>query len=234
MATVDVAARRAALSRSQLFQALQPDELEAVLAQAIVRRIARNAAILRRGDASTGALIIVTGRVRIGTMSEDGREVTLGVLGPGDVLGEMSILDGEEVSADAIALEDCVLLAIERGRFLRLLRSSSDLCLRLMSVLCRRLRRSNATLEDMALLDLQSRLASLLLRLAHDYGSPAGRGTRIEVRLSQKDLGTIVGGSREKVNKQLRQWEVDGAIGKDGGRMVILRPELLTATPGDE
>lgn len=229
MATVDPAARRAALSRSPLFQALDAAELDAVLAQAATRRIARNAMVVRRGDASPGAIIIVVGRIRIATTSEDGREVTLGVLGPGDVLGEMSLLDGEEVSADATALEDCTLLVIERGRFLRLLRGSSDLCLRLMAVLCRRLRRSNAALEDMALLDLPTRLGRLLLRLANDYGSPGPKGTRIEVRLSQKDLSTIVGGSREKVNKQLRQWEQDGVLGKDAGRMIILRPDALAA-----
>lgn len=238
MTTLDLAARRAALGNSPLFQVLQPPELDAVLAQAVVRRVARTALILRRGDISPGAMIIVSGRVRIASTSEDGREVTLGMLGPGDVLGEMSLLDGEEVSADASALEECVLLMIERGRFLRLLRSDSDLCLRLMAVLCRRLRRSNAALEDMALLDLPTRLGRLLLRLAHDYGSPVagiprhggiGTATRIEVRLSQKDLSTIVGGSREKVNRQLRQWEQDGVLGKDAGRLTILRPEALAA-----
>ena len=229
MATVDVAARRAALSRSALFQVLQPAEIDAVLAQAAVRRVGRNEFILRRGDPSSGANIVVSGRVRIGTMSEDGREVTLGVLGPGDVIGEMSVLDGEDVSADATALEDCVLLFIERARFLRLLRSDADLCLRMMAVLCRRIRRSNAALEDMALLDLGARLARLLLRLAQDYGAPAGRGTRIEVKLSQKDLGTLVGSSREKVNKQLREWETEDVLGKDQGRLVILRPEVLNA-----
>jgi CRP-like cAMP-binding protein len=228
MAGVDIAARRAALARSHLFQALQPAELDAVLAQAVVRRVARNALILRRGDASTGAIVVVSGRVRVGMTSEDGREMALGVLGPGEILGEMSMLDNADVSADVTALEDCVLLVIDRARFLRLLRASSDLCLRLMEVLCRRLRRSNATLEDMALLDLQARLGRLLLRLAADYGSAGGRGTRIDVRLSQKDLSTIVGGSREKVNRQLRQWEQDGAIAKDGGRLVILRPEALS------
>ena len=232
MASVDMAARRAALAKSQLFGALEPAELDAVLAQAAVRRMARNAVILRQGDASTGALIVVAGRVRVSTMAPDGREVTLGVLGPGDVLGEMALLDGGEVSADATALEDCVLLAIERGRFLRLLRGSSDLCLRLMAVLCRRLRRSNAALEDMALLDLPTRLGRLLLRLAHDYGTPAALGTRIEVRLSQKDISSIVGGSREKVNRQLRLWEESGVLGKDSGRMVVLRPEALAAPDG--
>jgi len=233
MPAIDLQARRDALRGSRLFAVLQPAELDAVLAQAITRRVARNETLLRRGDASTGAAVIVTGRVRISLMAADGREVTLGVLGPGDVIGEMSVLDGEEVSADVSALEDCVLLFIERARFLRLLRADADLCLRLMAVLCRRLRRANAVVEDMALLDLGARLARLLLRLAQDYGAPAGRGTRIEVKLSQKDLGTLVGSSREKVNKQLREWEEAGLLGKSEGRMVILRPDLLNtaATP---
>jgi CRP-like cAMP-binding protein len=234
MAVADLAARRAALGKSQLFQVLQPAELDAILALAAVRRMPRNAAILRRGDPSTGANVIINGRVRIGTTSEDGREVTLGVLGPGEVLGEMSVLDGEEISADATALEDCELLFLERSRFLRLLRGDADLCLRLMAVLCRRIRRSNAALEDMALLELGPRLGRLLLRLAHDYGTPVAGGTRIEVRLSQKDLSTIVGGSREKVNKQLREWEDAGAVAKDSGRIVVLRPDALAETGPDE
>jgi len=227
--SVDVAARRAALSRSTLFQVLQPPEIDAVLAQTTVKRVARSELILRRGDGSSGAHIIVAGRVRVGTISEDGREVMLGVLGPGDVIGEMSVLDGEDVSADVTALEDCVLLFLERARFLRLLRADADLCLRLMAVLCRRLRRSNATLEEMALLDLGARLARLLLRLAGDYGAPTARGTRIEVKLSQKDFGTLVGSSREKVNIKLREWEEAGVLGKDAGRLVLLRPDVLAA-----
>lgn len=234
ISAVDVAARRAALARSALFQVLQPAEIDAVLAQAAVRRVARNELVLRRGDPSSGANIIVAGRVRIGTMSEDGREVTLGVLGPGDVLGEMSVLDGEDVSADVTAMEDCVLLFIERARFLRLLRADSDLCLRMMAVLCRRIRRSNEALEDMALLDLGARLARLLLRLAQDYGAKTARGTRIEVKMSQKDIGTLVGSSREKVNKQLREWEEAGVLGKDGGRLLIIRRDTLAAAASPE
>ena len=225
--TLDATARRSALSRTQLFQSLQSSELDAVLARAVVRRIAKGEVILHRGDASPGMFVIVTGRVRVSVVSEDGKEATLGVLGPGEVLGEISLLDGEECSADVAAQEDCQLLMIERNQFLRLLRSNSELCLHLMAVLSRRLRRSNAILEDIALLDLPSRLGRLLLRLAEDCGVAAGRGTRIEVKLSQKDLGTLIGCSREKVNKQLRQWEQGGVLGKDGGRIVILQPRVL-------
>jgi CRP-like cAMP-binding protein len=172
-------------------------------------------------------VVIVSGRVRISLVSEDGREVTLTMLGPGEVLGEMTLLDGGECSADATAQEDCVLLTIERTQFLRLLRSNSDLCLHLLAVLFQRLRRANAALEDMALLDLPTRLGRLLLRLSGDYGVTGPRGTRIEVKLSQKDLSSLAGASREKVNRQLRQWEDEGIIGKDGGRLLIMKPQAL-------
>lgn len=224
---MDAAERRQALSKTQLFKALQPADLDAVLARAVVRRVRRGEVIRRRGDPGSGMAIIVSGRVRISLVSEDGREVTLTVLGPGEVLGEMTLLDGGDCSADATAQEDCVLLALERTQFLRLLRSNSELCLHLMEVLCQRLRRSNAALEDMALLDLSTRLGRLLLRLCGDYGVASPGGTRIEVKLSQKDLSSLAGASREKVNRQLRQWELDGIVGKDGGRLLIMKPEAL-------
>ncbi len=224
---MDVAERRGALARTQIFQSLQPAELDVVLARATPRRIARGEVIRRRGDPGTGMVVIVSGRVRISLVSEDGREVTVTVLGPGEVLGEMTLLDGGESSADATAQEDCVLLTIERTQFLRLLKSNSELCLQLMSILSERLRRANAALGDMALLDLSTRLGRLLLRLSGDYGVATPRGTRIEVRLSQKDLSSLAGASREKVNRQLRQWEQEGIVGRDNGRLLILKPQAL-------
>jgi CRP-like cAMP-binding protein len=224
---MDAPARRQALTRTQIFQSLEPTEIDAVLARAMVRRIVRGEVIRRRGDPGSGMVVIVSGRVRISLVSEDGREVTLTMLGPGEVLGEMTLLDGSECSADATAQEDCVLLMIERTQFLRLLRSNSDLCLHLLAVLFQRLRRASSALEDMALLDLPTRLGRLLLRLSGDYGVTGPRGTRIEVKLSQKDLSSLAGASREKVNRQLRQWEEEGIIGKDGGRLLIMKPQAL-------
>ncbi len=227
MATMDPAARRAALARTELFQSLQPADLDAVLTRAAIRRVARNDVILRRGDDNATMVVIVSGRVRISITSEEGKEATLAILGPGEVLGDMSLLDGEPVSADVTAQEDCALLVIERGQFLRLLRANSELCLHLIAVLTRRLRRSNTTFEDMALLDLPARLGRLLGRLASQYGVPVRTGTRIEVKLSQKDLSTLVGASREKVNKQLRQWEEERVLGKDSGRIVVMNAGAL-------
>lgn len=215
-----------------LFGALSAEQRAQVLAQAISRSYARGDTILRRGDPGNSMLLVVQGRVRVGVTSEDGREVTLGILGPGDVLGEMALLDGQERSADVVAIEDCGVKLLERGRFLRLLRESPELCLKLLGVLTERLRRANRAVEDIALLSLEGRLARLLTRLAQDYGKPEGRGVRIDVKLSQKDLSALVGSSREKVNRQLRAWEEEGTLGKASGHLVLLHPERLTGDFG--
>ena len=225
----DAESRRAALLRTEVFRALQPDAIDALLARASFRRVERGSAILRRGDPYGPMVVLMAGRVRVSVVSEDGKEVTLAVLGRGEVLGELSLLDGEPFSADVTAMEDCALLVIERSQFLNLLRQNSDLCLHLMALLARRLRRTNAALEDIALLDLPTRLGRLLARLATEYGVPVGGGTRIEVKLSQKDLSALVGASREKVNKIIRQWEDEGLLGKDSGRMVVVDAVALAS-----
>jgi CRP-like cAMP-binding protein len=224
---MDAAARRAALARTELFKSFQAADLDAVLARATTRRASRGDVILRRGDPNASMVVIMSGRVRVGITSEEGKEATLTILGSGEVLGDMSLLDGEPCSADVTAQEDCALLVIERGEFLRLLRANSDLSLHLITVLTRRLRRLNTTFEDMALLDLPTRLGRVLGRLASQYGVPVRTGTRIEVKLSQKDLSTLVGASREKVNKQLRQWEEERVVGKDDGRIVVMNAGAL-------
>jgi CRP-like cAMP-binding protein len=140
----------------------------------------------------------------------------------------MALLDGAERSADVTALEECTVLAVERGEFVALMRQNADLCLRIVAMLSARLRTSNEALEEMALLGLTRRIGRLLLRLARDYGKPAsGGGIRIELKLSQKDLSALVGGSREKVNRQLRQWEQERAIGREQGYIVVRRPAVL-------
>jgi CRP-like cAMP-binding protein len=233
MAVAENEAKRAALRGSQLFRALRPPELDAVLAHAVMRRVSRGTLVLRKGDPATGMVVIMQGSVRISSVSEDGREVMLGILGTGEVLGEISLLDEAERSADVSTIEDSVLLFVERADFLRLLRTNNDLCLRLMAVLCGRLRRANMALEDLALLDLPTRLGRLLLRLGQQFGHPSAAGTRIEIKLSQKDLSTIVGASREKVNRQLRAWEQEGRIAKDQGYLLLTdSPRFATEVAG--
>lgn len=223
----DLSTRREALRGCPLFRSLTPEELEAVLARATLQRFERGDSIMRRGDPALGMLVILQGRVRISVTSAEGQETSLGVLGKGEVVGEMALLDGGERSADVTALDDGVSLLIQRGDFLPLLQGSAGLCLRLMHVLCERLRDANRAVEEIATMSLSERLGRLLMRLATSYGSRRGSEWRLDLRLSQKDLGTLVGASREKVNRQLRIWEQDGALVHERGYMLIRKPASL-------
>jgi CRP/FNR family cyclic AMP-dependent transcriptional regulator len=229
----DLSVRREALRGCALFRPLTPAELEAVLARAVLQRFARGDTIMHRGDPATGMVVILQGRMRVSVSSIEGQETSLGVLGPGDVVGEMALLDGGERSTDVTAVEDGVSLVIQRGDFLPLLENNAGLCLRLMQVLCVRLRSTNRAVEEITTLSLSARLGRLLLRLAESCGVRTGQALRLDLRLSQKDLGTLVGASREKVNRQLRVWEQGGALVRERGYMVIRRPEVLAAADGE-
>lgn len=223
----DLLARREALRATEFFRVLTQDEQEAVLTRSLTQRFPRNAVIFRRGDQGSGMLVVLQGRVRISVLSPEGQEVSLGVLGPGEVVGEMALLDGGTRSADVCAVDECVVLTIQRSHFLPLLQGNANLCLRLIEVLCARLRRSNLSVEEIATLDLSARLGRLLLRLGQNFGTRVGGGFRIDLKLSQKDLSTLIAGSREKVNRQLRLWEQDGVVATENGYLVIRRPDAL-------
>jgi len=149
------------------------------------------------------------------------------VIGPDEVLGEIALLDGLPRSADATALVDCVVLKVERAPFVSMLQGSADLCLRLMTVLCDKVRKTTVSVEEALLLDVPHRLARQLRRLADEHGLPVPEGTKIGVKMSQGELATLIGASREKVNRQLRLWEGEGFILTQGGYWILRRPDQL-------
>ena len=209
------------------FPAMSPAELATILAIAADRVVPRGTVIFQKGDPGSSLMAVLKGCVRISTVSPDGKELTLNTIRAGEVFGEIALLDGKPRSADATATEETHLLVLERKRFLPVLRGNEDLLLRLLGTLCERLRRTSLALEEMALFDLPSRLARVLVKLGQDYGTPGPEGVRIDVRLSQRDLSTLVAASRESVNKQLRHWRDDGVVSIDRGYLVLHRVREL-------
>ena len=118
---------------------------------------------------------------------------------------------------------------VERRHFLPFLQSNQALASRLLAVLCEKLRSTSLALEQIALFDLEARLARLILKLAADYGRPSGDGTRIEMKLSQRDISNLVASSRESVNKQLAIWRDSGVLAIEDGRIIVRRSEDLEA-----
>ncbi len=214
--------KRDALLASPFFQHMSTEELDEIIGFAVERRVPRGAVIFSQGEAGSSMMAVLAGRVRISAVSSEGKEVTLNTISAGEIFGEIALLDGKPRSADATAVEDTVLMVVERKQFLPFLLRSPAMVERLLVVLCDRLRRTSSVLEEIALFDLPSRLARLLVKLSHDYGRPAlGGGIRIDLKLSQRDLATLVASSRETVNKQLRGWREKGVVDQMAGYLVV-------------
>jgi CRP/FNR family cyclic AMP-dependent transcriptional regulator len=226
---LDRAAKQRSLHQSWLFSELNASEQERLVDYVTERHFNKGEPLLERGRAGSNMMILVSGRARVTATSAEGKEVTLLILEPGMTLGELALLDGKPRSADVVAMSACLVLLVERRDFLPLLAQNSDLALRLMGILCDRLRTTSLTLEEVALTDIPSRLASLLLKLSTRYGLDDGHGRRIQLRLSQADLSSLIAATRESVNKQLRSWREKGILTEEDGHIVLSRPDALLA-----
>src|SRR5260221_4487896 len=204
--------RRTLLRTHALFPPLPSGELDQLLAHPRMPQYRHGEVIFHKASPGTGMMAVLAGQVRISAPSADGREIVLNMINAGEIFGEIALLDGKDRTADAMAQTDFELLVIERRSFIPFLISNPEVALRLLAVLCDRLRRTTEQVEDMLFRDLPSRLAKKLLSLAAASGERSERGLRIATKLSQRELGAMVGMSRESVNKQLRQWQVEGII----------------------
>lgn len=214
-----------------LFAELPPEEFERLLGSATERRFAHGHTIFRRGEPGSSLIAVLEGQVRIGVCSESGREITLGIIGRGELFGEIAVIDGAGRTADATAMGACRLLVLDRRDFLPFLERCPQIAVRLLQLLCARMRKATSVCESVALLDVPMRLARLLLQLAKEHGEPAGPRQCIALKLSQQELGNLVAATRESINKHLRLWEAEGLISMKGGRLVlndVARLELLS------
>ena len=228
MASISQAEKRRLLLQSPLFSAFAPAELDRLADRLVERRFAHGQMIFGRGEPGSSMMAVLAGRVRIGVTSAEGREVLLAVVEPDQIFGELALLDGKPRSADATALGDCRLLALDRRDFLPVLRHSPEAALRLFEIVCGRVRAANDQLEGAILMTVEARLARLLLALAgRNGGSSHGNGTRVDADLSQGDLGRLIGASREEVNRHLCRWIAAGGLARNGRALVIRDRAIL-------
>ncbi|MBC7905621.1 MAG: Crp/Fnr family transcriptional regulator [Rhodospirillaceae bacterium] len=219
--------RQAILAENSLLKHLDPADRTRLADYAQVVRHPTDAVIFQRGDPGDSMLAVVTGRVKICAHSVEGKELILNIIKPGEVFGEISLIDGEARTADAVALETCQLLVLERRDFQRHLEQNPKMASRLLSILCQRLRRTSAHLEESLFLEVPARLARVLLHLSGAFGIPASAGVCIDIKLSQQQLGSIAGITRESVNKQLGLWQKAGWIAVRNGYITVMQAGAL-------
>jgi len=180
-----------------------------------------NQAIFFKGDPASGMMTLVSGNVKIVSYASNGKEIIFKVLGPGEVLGEIALIDGGNRTAEARAIGATELLFFDRKDFLPLLETDPTLCIALLKVLCQRLRSTDEQLEDFTFLDLRLRLAKCLVQLGsqHLERDPSGKDVRIIA--SQQMLASMMGATREAVNKRLREWEEGGMLSLGRGFVIL-------------
>lgn len=215
------------VSGHALLGQLEPDELARVLAFSRTEKFSTGDVIFRRGEPGQSMMIVIGGRIKISVSSSEGKEAVLAILGRGEVLGEMALIDGKERSADATAMEASEALLIHRRDFVPFLERNPAICMRLLGVMSDRLRRTSEMVEDRSFLDLPGRLAKTLIDMGETSGTETDDGLRVDMPMSQSSFGALLGASRETVNKQLKSWQDEGLILTGRGYVVLVDPQRL-------
>ena len=207
--------------------ALPGGPLDAAFRDGRRQRLRLGAVLFSEGDVSNRVVLLLSGRVKVSTFSEDGQETVLGFRGAGDVLGELSAIDGEEHQATVSVVEPGEAMFVQAERFLAALETMPGLSLVLLRSIVGRLRDADRKRAEFTALDVVGRVAHRVVELADDYGEPAGTGMVIGLPISQRELAGWVGSSREAVNKALQQLQRQGYIAAERRRITVLDVEGL-------
>jgi CRP/FNR family cyclic AMP-dependent transcriptional regulator len=217
------------LSKSLLFGALDDAARRELGARIHRKSFNSGEPIFHVGDAGQSMMVILAGTVRVSLPGPRGKAVILADLSAGEVLGEIALLDGRERSADAAALTKCELLVLERRDVVAFLEKRADVCLKLLDLVCARLRKADQRMSDIAFLELPVRLAKVLM----DRIGPIGRaGLKPKLSLSQSELAGMINATRENVNRCLRNWQRQGLIDLDERWIIVMRRDALAAIAG--
>jgi CRP-like cAMP-binding protein len=221
--TLDRGGRAEFLAGVPPFDGLSSAQLRDLAAVTRCETVKQRAELFHKGDAGSELYIVVSGRLKALTTSLEGDDVVFNIHGPGDLVGEIGMLAGLPRTATVSALEPCELLALSRRDLLCLLRTHPDVAVEMLAFVSKRLARLSELVEDTLFLNLPLRLAKKLLELSASYGEQTPAGMRLDLKLSQTELGDLVGATRESINKQLRSWTSEGLLSVDAGHLVIHR-----------
>jgi CRP/FNR family transcriptional regulator, cyclic AMP receptor protein len=215
------------LQEAPLFAGLSGADLVEVARDFTARHFGAGATIFHEGDPGRLLYLIETGQVRIYVQSEEGQETSVIVNGPGDLFGELAVIDGLPRSASAVAVNETLVYTMSRDCFREWMRRLPQLAYNFMRLLSVRVRYNTRQVGSLAQLSVPARLARKLLELAQAYGRAGSNGVCIDAPLTQSELASLTGATRESVNKALAVWRRQGLIHLEKGRITIVDADLL-------
>lgn len=204
------------LHKVELFDGLSPDQLASIATVAKRRTFPRGAVIIVQGDESHSLYLVASGKLKVYMSEDEGKEVILNFIGPGDYFGELALLDSAPRMASVMATETTELVIIQRADFRDCLQRNPKMGDNLMAELARRVRSLGKIVSSLALLDVYGRVAQVLLSQSHEH-----EGIRVTERLTHQDIANMVGASREMVTKILKDLKLGGYIDVEDRRILL-------------
>jgi CRP/FNR family cyclic AMP-dependent transcriptional regulator len=211
-----------------LFSELSDDAIASLGRLASRRRYPRDTVVFFENEEGDCLFMILEGRIKVTILGDDGREIILTMLGPGDLFGEMALLDNEPRSATAIAVEESELLLLQRSDFQAVVGENPGISSALIKVLSARLRRANHQIQTLALLDVYGRVARVILDMAREEGRRLKDGRIAFRRATHQEIANRIGTTRETVTRMLKDLERQGLVRVEG-REIILQPDFERA-----
>ena len=206
-----------------LFTELSDLDVASLSRLASRRRCPKDTVVFFENEEGDSVFMIIEGRIKVTILGDDGREIILSMLGPGDFFGEMALLDNEPRSATAIAVEDTELLSLHRTDFQSVMGNNPGISAALIKVLSTRLRRANHQISTLALLDVYGRVARVILDMAREEGRRLKDGRIAFRRATHQEIANRIGTTRETVTRMLKDLERQGLIRVEG-REIVLQP----------
>ncbi len=210
------------LNKIPLFNSLSDSDLESLSESVRLQSLKKSQTLFRKGDEGSSLYIIQQGTIKIVLPSRLGDEVIVTMFSEGDFFGEMALFDGKPRSADALAMEPSKIYVLSRNDFLLFLQSNINAMKSILSQLTNRLRNTDDFLESTCFLSVSARLAKKLLDLAESYGQNDGDGVYIDLNLTQKEIGDMIGSTRESINKELKILRDKGLITMQENKIQIV------------
>ncbi len=215
------------LKRINLFSDMSSEEMESLAQKTRMESVSKKTPIFFPGDPSQQVYLLKEGRVKISRISEEGREVTIALLEPGEIFGELEVLGDAPRDTLAEALDDSKVCVVGKDLFLDMVSQKPQFSFRLTKLIGFRMRKIENRVEDLVFKDVPARLADLLLDLAEDYGKKTPEGIFLQIKLTHQEMANLIGSIRETVSAVLGDFKRDGWIAFEGRQIRLLKPDRL-------
>lgn len=215
------------IKRSDIFSVMSHEEMEKLASLSTMCEFKKGATIYLLDDPSEHVYLLKEGTIKISRLGQDGQEMILDIIAPGEIFGEMSLLGEDSRSTMAQAAEDSLICSIGKGDFFSFFSAHNDLAFKVLKLVGLKRVEIETRLEELAYCSVSERIASLLNRMAKRHGVKENGGIKIRPRLTHRDIAFLVGASRETVTDQLNQLKAQGLIDTSFMSITISKPEEL-------